>query len=1109
MKNNKLTTKKVVQLTLLSCMLTAISACSSGNGSSSSGSNNNVNGDVSSLQIITPKTIYSKPGVAGSSYVVINNPTNTAVKNIQYSLSNQIGSGSGASVDPASAANCATVAAYSQCNIKVSVAAGAVAGSLGLNISNDSSLLSKLSKAAKAATPTPTMGIEQAAYNNLSGADGITLSYYHTVINGTPYILVSGLVASATAGTFNKIVLVNGSGSELPNQEVIGSINSSQGSTFNILLPVPSGSGASQTIKVQTQQLTNGQTTVVSTATSSSTLTTTQSVGIAEMLPSAVYLTESNPEQIITFLNTGDAVAQLQKLVSNNPNVEVVFNPASLGSGTTATATLKMKDKTIPATTGNVTLTYNNGQSETVTSGVVEQNINPTPSPSPGPTPTPPAPSPTPVAGLNAVFSPDNDFFKTSAGAPVSRQLTLTNTGNTDENAIVLTLPSGFTISNGTDPNTTCIVTQGTSPATISNTLTAGTGSCTVTVTYANNTVTPLGSENISIAYNYNSDTAAPIPTTAVVDHKVTQSTANLNISASPSPANYGSIANDGTATTSPITYTVTNSGEETATNLAFNFAGTDGALFHYNAPSPAPTGECSGSLSSVNGSNTCTISSSTTTFGPAANGTPVGTKTARFDIAYTPYTGGSTAYESINVSGNVTAAPSAAFSSLVTAYTFTGGTGTQGDPYTGYTGTAYTISVTYTNTSSIPATGFTTDYQNPPTNWTMTTHGCNGANMPTSTGTCTDIYTLSNAAPVGTTSINLANVTATWTDSSGTQPAQAIPGVGTVYANLTVNPTPPPAITIDPVANWETMMGSAYAFTATITNGSSTVTPTVSGITGNTVSPSSCALDSTGTASCVFVITDYTSSGNYSFWDPTNVANSTDVNAPSNASTNPGISLQVAADNNATINGNPSPQTFSNISGTVIAPYVYLSAAVPGDTATAGTGITWGTNGVVPTRFEAGSQSGGGTCSDSQKDNLTGLEWSKNAIIGFQSSSGGAPIDQPNYANTTANLNDLSWTDAATAIDKMNAATNKLCGQSDWRLPTQRELLSLFNYAAAGGSQQTWLNSQGFSNVQTNYYWSSTLGGSGAWYVVMNAGGSGSFFVSVNCYVWPVRGGQ
>jgi len=385
----------------------ALSACSSGGGSSSGGGTNTDNGDISTLQVITPKTIFSKPGVAGSGYVVINNPTATAVKNIHYSLTSAIGGVAGAEIESASAANCTIVESNSQCNIQITVPTGAVAGSFGISLDNDSSLLGKLSKSAKAAATVPTVGVEQAAYNSLSGADGITLSYYHTVINGTPYVLVSGLVASANAGTFNKVVLVDGNGNEIPNQELIGEANSTQGSTFNILLPGLSGNNISQTIKAQTQQ----NNTVVSTATASSTLTTTQNVGIAEMLPSAVYLTTTNPEQIITFLNTGDAVAQLQQLTANDPNIEVVFNSSSLASGTTATATLKLKNTAVSATSGNVTLTYNNSQIQTSTSGAVGQNVNPTPTPAPGPSPSPtptptPGPSPTPTPSPTPIPSP-------------------------------------------------------------------------------------------------------------------------------------------------------------------------------------------------------------------------------------------------------------------------------------------------------------------------------------------------------------------------------------------------------------------------------------------------------------------------------------------------------------------------------------------------------------------------------------------------------------------------------------------------------------------------------------------------------------------------------
>jgi len=1097
MKINK---HNMVHLALLGMVL-SISACSNSGSSGSSGGSNTDNGDVGSLQIITPKTVYSKPGVAGSSYVVINNPTATAVKNIQYSLTNLTGGASGASVDPASAANCAVVAANSQCNVKVTVESGAVAGSLGLSVSNDSSLLAKLSKSAKAASATPVMGVEQTAYNSLSGADGITLSYYHIVINGTPYILVSGLVASSNAGTFNKIVLVNGSGTALPNQEVISPVSNTQGSTFNVLLPVPLGSNASQTIKVQTQQVTNGQTTVVSTASSSSTLTTRENIGIAEMLPSAVYLTEANPEQTVTFLNTGDAVAQLQHLVSNNSNVEVVFNPSSLSSGTTATAVLKLKDKTVPATTGNITLIYNNGQSQTSSSGTVEQNVNPTPTPSPDPTPTP-APTPSgPTAGLTAVFSPDNDFFTTTAAGMVNKQLTLTNSGNTDENNIILALPANFTISPG--DNNSCTVSG--NNVTNSLTTSGNTKSCDITVTYANTAVTPQASDNISIAYNYNNGTPASTPTTTAVDYKVTQSTAILALNPNTSQ-NYGSIVSDNTETSSAITYTLTNSGEVPATDLAFIFGGTDSSLFGVISG-----GSCvaSGSLSNTIGSNTCTIN---TEFGPAPNGS-AGSKSANFRVDYTPYPSGTTqSTTEVDVSGEVTAAPSATFTSTVTANTFTGGTGTLGNPYTGHISTDYTVSVTYTNSSAIAATGFTTVYVSPPTGWSMTTHGCNNTAMAAS-GTCTDIYTL-NSVSTGTTSINLANVTASWMDSSGTYSSETMSGT-TVYADLSVPPIP--AITITPVANWQTMMGSAYAFSASITNGSSTVTPTVTGLTGNTVSPSSCDLNSavSGSESCVFIVTGYTGSGNYSYWNPTLIDNSIDVNTPDNAYTyiTPGISLDVSATNSATINGNASPHTFSSISGTVIVPYVYLPAPEVGAATLTNTGITWGTGGTVATRFEAGSQSGGGTCAGSQKDNLTGLEWAKNGIIGFEATEGGGPIAQPDYANTTANLNTLPWSDAATAINNMNTAATKLCGYSDWRLPTVNELLGLVNYKATQNSSTpaAWLNSNGFNNVQTNDdYWSATsYGSSNAWRVLFNDGSSGNMSTSNINYVWPVRGGQ
>jgi len=77
--------------------------------------------------------------------------------------------------------------------------------------------------------------------------------------------------------------------------------------------------------------------------------------------------------------------------------------------------------------------------------------------------------------------------------------------------------------------------------------------------------------------------------------------------------------------------------------------------------------------------------------------------------------------------------------------------------------------------------------------------------------------------------------------------------------------------------------------------------------------------------------------------------------------------------------------------------------------------------------------------------DNLTGLVWAKSPL-----------------ANTA------SWTIALSNTDNLT-----LGGHDDWRLPNINELESLVN--AQEPHQATWLNTQGFTNVLSNYYWSST----------------------------------
>ncbi|MCP4711726.1 MAG: DUF1566 domain-containing protein [Planctomycetes bacterium] len=137
--------------------------------------------------------------------------------------------------------------------------------------------------------------------------------------------------------------------------------------------------------------------------------------------------------------------------------------------------------------------------------------------------------------------------------------------------------------------------------------------------------------------------------------------------------------------------------------------------------------------------------------------------------------------------------------------------------------------------------------------------------------------------------------------------------------------------------------------------------------------------------------------------------------------------------------------------------------------------------------------------------DNLTGLIWLK----------------QANYNSTEGGTGSTAW---ANALNFCNNLQSGQCGLTDgsnagdWRLPNIREMHSLidFNYVAPAlcntiGTGQ-WTSGDPFTDVQANYYWSSTTfaaSTTNAWYVYLDYGfvddvGKGNY-----CCVWPVRSWQ
>jgi hypothetical protein len=133
--------------------------------------------------------------------------------------------------------------------------------------------------------------------------------------------------------------------------------------------------------------------------------------------------------------------------------------------------------------------------------------------------------------------------------------------------------------------------------------------------------------------------------------------------------------------------------------------------------------------------------------------------------------------------------------------------------------------------------------------------------------------------------------------------------------------------------------------------------------------------------------------------------------------------------------------------------------------------------------------------------DQLTGLMWLKNANC--------MATSYPSFdADGTAGNGAVTWQHALDFVAGINAGTYANCGggYSDWRLPNGRELRSLIDYSRFNPSLPS---GNPFTNVQANYYWTSTSNGLGAYVVLLSQGNFIASDKAVQQYVWPVRAGQ
>ncbi len=1022
-----------------------VAACSGGGSvTNAGGGSNNNTGSLDNLSMVAPSAYPA--GMAASVPVVVTNNGSESINNLSYSIDSASNTTDGTiTIQAASASSCRVIAAKASCTLMAEIAATPAShpGSFSVTTSQGaakSGVRTSLSSTTLAVNVN--VGLVQMPTNTSSGADGLTLYYPSAVVgneSGATQLIITAVVTSANAGSFNTINLVDANGNPLSytilsGNSGTGMSNLPYGSIVSFLVTVPNG-GSQVQFAAQTQQ--NAE--VVSTASNSNTVGVTNPAvptGIMQVSPNYFDLTPTNESQTITLNNNGNGPISNLSFSLTSPLTELSNSCGStLAAGSSCQYVVKFNKDIPKAGTSGVTISYNDGtaiQSSTATVNYTGVD---------------------PIAGLTITSNNPNFDFTTRTKTPTQTSLvTLTNSGNSSESGFSFNSVSHFS-TNTTDVTNPCLA---------STVLEVG-SSCNINLVYTNSTLTSPTTADVQVNYNYGQDSRSTYSTIKVT-YQTLQSMAILGLA--PKPVTFANILNNG-VDSNLQQLTLTNTGDDTPSGISSTLTGSDAVLFNTNV--------CAAVFAA--GGSSCNI-----TFGAANSGVAAGSKTATFTVNYTPYTGASTTSNtSTTLNGQVVTAQSANIVlSNPTPSGFANDGAAAGATYQVQQNAASpTLSYTITNSGPVAATDF---YISGGVGIVWSYSGCGDVNNKItldSGGTCTLTFTLSTTV-TGSRNLALAGLTMHWVDEdSPTGQTQLMSG--TVNANVYVPASI--AITTNPASNISVAPGGSFTLSAQLTGGYDVQAQTITAATtasGVSFSNNSCALNSQNSYGCT-ITANVDSSATPSSGNTVTLSNTT---TPSMAPTPSSVSFAIAQSG-----------------GTIALPQTGQTPTLPVNPALVGMdgytfiGVPWAyvTSGATTpaTRFTVNPND-----ANCIIDNLTGLEWIK------------TPSSTP-YAWRAGNVGSYTYP-AQAAVDAYNA--NVTCGHNDWYLPTINDLSSLLNDGFIGGVnnyQSEWLNSQGFSNVQAGYYWSSSTTASRtdyAWVVNFNFGNVFAYFKNRGNYVWPVR---
>lgn len=714
-------------------------------------------GSAASLSVTAPDQYPS--GNATTAYLTITNTSNVSVNNVLYAVSEINSTGAVISIDSDSAASCVNLAATNSCVLKVNIGANSHPGSFAVTATSAAQdratfvgkMKSLVGLDSNVSVLTTHIGLTTMPANQQSGANGISFLYSPTISpdsNGTSQLSVVAVVNSNVASNFNTINLTTSSGSlldfsVLSGNSGNGSTNLTPGSIVTFTLKIPAGSSSPYTFYAQTME--NGS--LVDQGSSPNSInigSATQGVLVVQPTGFNLSASENYLTQVITYTNTGNGTISGLSISTPATPVSIAANDCqtTLEVGRSCLVVVTLGATGGIGGSGSLVATYSGGNS-------VKSEYNYSGS------------SPTPQPGVSLSAINNFSFAANTSNGSNSTQVTILNSGNTNESNFVFSFNPNqyFSISHGVADS--CLVSN----STVTSTLIAG-ESCTLTMVY-NNSVVGVGLTDLTVNYNYDGASSASISKTLA--YQTTQAGASLSVA--PSANNFGMIvANNSESKTQ--TFTITNAGSDSATGITFQNMSGDGGFFSVES---GGTGGCATALPLANGA-TCTFK---VKFGPSS--TVQDQVSATLPIAYS-FAGGSSS-TSVNLSGysRATLAANVELYSVIASGTSAGNGESVNTAYLIESSAAAgsTITLRYKNIGLTAASNFT--ITNAPTGYMVDNSStCGAGNTITlqanGVNNCTVILkpSVSTAGSLNVT-FSGSSLSGNWTDEQGSVSNQAI----------------------------------------------------------------------------------------------------------------------------------------------------------------------------------------------------------------------------------------------------------------------------------------------------------------------------------------------